>query len=278
MKQIKINHKVRRLMLSAFKHQIPSTYGVDMIREQAVVMVNDEVVAIYKKANHDLTAVMEACLNLKFPTYQRTSGLLTETININASPRNAKRTNMCRRKRLRYEQPRVHQLFLDYARKIAKDYRYHFREQYAGQVKLNYAQQKVHRTYRIKGTPFTSAVINKNSALGFHRDRANTKDGISCMLCLKQGVAGGELILPELGVGFECQNGYILLFDGQKYIHGVTPIIQPQTGIGYRYTVVYYNNKGMALCLPASKETEFFRQYLDQQTESNYQKLINNER
>lgn len=265
-------------MLSAFTHQTPSTEGVEIIREEAIVTVDGEVVAIYKKAGYDLTAITEACLNLKFPTSKRTNGLSNDTIYVNASPRNSRRTNMCRRTKFRFNQPRTHQLFLEYARKMAKDYRDHFRIQYAGQVKSIYARQRVHRIYRIKGTPFTSAVINKNSALGFHRDQANTKDGISCMLCLKQGIAGGELILPELKIGFECHDGYILLFDGQKYIHGVTPIVQPQTGIGYRYTIVYYNNKGMALCLPPAQEIEFYRQYLEQQTELQYQKQISNER
>ncbi|MEM9995406.1 MAG: hypothetical protein AAGE79_14910, partial [Acinetobacter pittii] len=60
----------------------------------------------------------------------------------------------------------------------------------------------MHNTYLIKGTPFTGGVINKNTALGYHRDSANTKDGISCMVILKKGVAGGELILPELNIGF----------------------------------------------------------------------------
>lgn len=265
-------------MLSAFTNQTPSAKGVYMIREEAIVTVNGEVVAIYKKAEYDLTDITDACLNLKFPTYERTNGLLTETININASPRNSRRTNMCRRTKFRNEDPRTHKVFLDYALKMAKDYRNYFLKQYAGQVKQMYSRQRIHRVYRIKGTPFTSGVINKNSALGFHRDRANTEDGISCMLCLKEGVAGGELILPELRIGFECQDGYVLLFDGQKYIHGVTPISHPQTGIGYRYTVVYYNNKGMALCLPPAQEKEFYRQYVDQQTELKYQKHFNNER
>jgi len=265
-------------MLSAFTPETPSAENVDMIREEAIVTIGDEVVAIYKKADFDLTAIRTACLRLKFPTIKRTSGLLTDTISVNASPRNGKRTNMCRRTKFRYTDPRTHAIFIEYAQKIAKCYRAYFLKQYAKQVKLVYSRQGVHRAYRIRKTPFTSGVINKNSALGFHRDQANTPDGISCMLCLKEGIAGGELILPELGIGFECQDGYILLFDGQKYIHGVTPILKPQTGIGYRYTIVYYNNKGMALCLPPKQEQEFYDQYNDKQNDRRYQKLINHER
>ena len=177
-------------------------------------------------------------------------------------------------------QSTAHDIFLDHARKIAKAYRANFIQAYANQIKYSYiGSSKVHGAYRIKGTPFTSGVINKDTALGYHRDLANTKDGMSCMLILKKGVAGGELILPELSIGFACQDGYILLFDGQKYIHGVTPIIPAQSGNGYRYTIVYYNNKGMSLCLAPEDEEKHYRNHLEKQMEShNLKSQQHNER
>jgi hypothetical protein len=255
MEIVKIALPIRRLMLKSFHSIIPSVEGIEMIRNEAMVVYDDQIIAIYKKANSDVAPLLNACLSLNFPEYERVSGLLTQTLNVNASPRNGKRLNKCMRTKFRRQFPRTHRLFLEYARTIAKDYRKHFPVHYAEQVKRMYiGKHKVHRAYRIKGTPFTSAVINKNSALRYHRDQANTEHGISCMLCLKGGIAGGELILPELNLGFECENGYMLLFDGHKYIHGVTPIIRPQVGISYRYTIVYYNNKGMSLCLPPKEE------------------------
>lgn len=257
MKIVNINQSIKRLMLKSFSPITPSTEGVNMIHEEAVVYYEGEIIAVYKRADQEITQILNACLSLDFPEYERMSGMVTQTINVNASPRNGRRANKCMRTKFRRQLPRTHELFLEYGRLIAKDYRKFFPGHYAEQVKRMYVgRHKVHRAYRIKGTPFTSAVINKNSALPYHRDQANTEHGISCMLSLKSGVAGGELILPELNLGFGCKDGYILLFDGQKYIHGVTPIIRPQGCIGYRYTIVYYNNKGMALCLAPKFEEE----------------------
>jgi hypothetical protein len=248
MKNIRIEYKIRPLMISCLQGLLPTSDGVRMIDEEAIVTVGDEVIAVYKKAGFDLTAIRNACFNLEFSTYVRTSGLLTQTENINASPRNSLRTNKCRKTKLHDSNPEIHQVFLYYA-----------------------SEKRVHESYRIAGTPFTSGVINKDTALGYHRDIANTKDGISCMLILKEGLAGGELILPEVKIGFACQDGYILLFDGQKYIHGVTAFASAQGSRGYRYTTVYYNNKAMSLCLPPEQEEQYYKRHLERRTEISYE-------
>ena len=255
MRQYQINSKIRKLMLKPFESEMPDGKAVETIDYECYVTINTKVIAVYKKAQFDVEPIRQACLRLNFPKYQRTSGLWTETVNINASPRNYRRKRYCTATKFRKEQPEKHDIFLQYAKLIAYEYRNYFHKEYAGQVRQMYGgYQGVHEAYRIKGTPFTSGVINKNSALGFHRDNANTHDGISCMLSMQKGIIGGELVLPELGIGFACQDGYILLFDGQKYIHGVSAISPPNEGTGYRYTIVYYNNKGMALCLAPEDE------------------------
>jgi hypothetical protein len=272
MKNIRIEYKIRPLMISCLQGLLPTSDGVRMIDEEAIVTVGDEVIAVYKKAGFDLTAIRNACFNLEFSTYVRTSGLLTQTENINASPRNSLRTNKCRKTKLHDSNPEIHQVFLYYAKKIANEYMTFFSKQYAKQIQRTYASEKrVHESYRIAGTPFTSGVINKDTALGYHRDIANTKDGISCMLILKEGLAGGELILPEVKIGFACQDGYILLFDGQKYIHGVTAFASAQGSRGYRYTTVYYNNKAMSLCLPPEQEEQYYKRHLERRTEISYE-------
>jgi hypothetical protein len=276
MKTINIQHPVKQLALKSFQQQKPKRADVqEIISEDACIVINGEIVAIYQKVDYDLTKIRTACTSLKFQDYIRQSGLSTKTVSVNASPRNRLRMNKCSLTALRRALPITHNIFLDYARKIARDYRVNFGTAYANQIKHSYiGRNRVHEAYIISRTPFTSAVINKNTALGYHRDTANTKDGISCMLILKKGVGGGELILPELNIGFACEDGYILLFDGQKYIHGVTPILKPQTGNGYRYTIVYYNNKGMSLCLAPREEEKFYREYLEKKTESRYQKQL----
>jgi hypothetical protein len=280
MKPIKVVQPPVPFKLADYRTKIPKASDVSlMISEEALVHVDGKVRAIYKKADFDLTTIRHACNALKFEMYLRTSGLQTYTLNINASPRNGLRSNKCQFTKFHRTQPSNHNVFLINAKKIAGSYRKYFRKAYANQIKQSYiGQGRVNEIYRIKGTPFTSGVINKDTALGYHRDLANTKDGISCMLILKKGIAGGELILPELNIGFSCQDGYMLLFDGQKYLHGVTPILDSKTLKGYRYTIVYYNNKGMSLCLPPVEEEEQYKLLLEKQTYRRYKRNLDNER
>jgi hypothetical protein len=258
--------------LKTLKNKRPNCNDVNrIIKEDTLVYADGKLVAIYQKVDFDLSSVLSACLHLKFNTYIRQSGLVTQTINLNASPRNQKRDNLCRFSKLRKVQPSLHQIFEDAARETAAKYRLHFKSRYADQVKQSYVgQQRIDANYLIKGTPFTGGVINKDTALGYHFDAANTANGISCMLILKAGVAGGELVLPELDVGFSCQDGYMLLFDGQAYLHGVTKIVKPNLKKGYRYTIVFYNNKGMHLCLPPEEEIIHYLEYLEKQTDNTF--------
>jgi hypothetical protein len=231
------------------------------IDEEVFLHKNGKPIAIYKKVDIDLLPLLFSCLCLNFPTYERTGGLVTQTINLNYSPRNAKRTNMCQPTDLLVKRPAIHDLFTQYAQAMDSYYKQYFKKEYSNQLEASI--NKIDPTYLIENTVFTGGVVNKDSSLSYHRDNANTKDGISCMIILKKYARGGELVLPELGVSFACQDGYMLLFDGQKYLHGVTPIKVSKKG--YRYTTVFYNNKGMSLCLSPKEELEYFEQYNLQQ-------------
>lgn len=256
-------NKLSREEINRFKAQGPKSIHVSkMIDEECMLYVDNRLVAIYKKANFMKSDLLETCCRLKFETYMRTNGMLTTTVNINAVPRNPLRDNICKLAGLSYNFPNQHNVFLDYGKAIAHSYKKYFSYQYAQQVKQSVVgKMKIDKNYIIKGSPFTSAVVNKNCSMGYHFDQANTKDGLSCMIILKENVAGGELILPELNIGFACQDEFILLFDGQKYMHGVTDMVKA-TG-GYRYTIVYYNNSGMRLCLPPDEELKHSQSWLE---------------
>lgn len=255
--------KLDKQAIEDLKAQKPQIQHIStLIEDECFIFSNGKLIAAYMKADFETTNLLEACNDLKFSGYKRTRDLITYSVNINSLPRNPLKENLCRPALLRYDNPKKHDVFLSYARLMSKQYRKHFIEAFVEQIKSNYiGKTKVNEYYRITGTPFSGGVVNKNSAINYHYDYANTKNGISCMVILKENVAGGELILPELDIGFACQDGYILLFDGQKYLHGVTDIIAADNG--YRYTIVYYNNKGMHLCLPPEKEIEHYQNWLD---------------
>ena len=99
----------------------------------------------------------------------------------------------------------------------------------------------------IKGTPWTSGIINNTAALPYHRDSNNVPGSWSAMLAVRNNVSGGMLHLIEYDVWLAVPNGSISVFDGQSVLHGVTPfrLAGPNP---YRYTIVAYARSGMKVC------------------------------
>lgn len=93
---------------------------------------------------------------------------------------------------------------------------------------------------------WTSGVVNKASALPYHRDRNNFSTW-SAMPVFRRNMRGGHLHLPEYDLTVECRDGWVVYFPGFEHLHGVTPMEETQPG-GYRYSVVYYALKGMKDC------------------------------
>lgn len=120
-------------------------------------------------------------------------------------------------------------------------------------------RDKVDPGWQLNEMPFTSGIVNENNPLKYHFDAGNYKGVWSGMICLKKGIRGGFLALPEFGVGIECAHGKVLLFDGQSTLHGVTPI-RRLNAKSKRYTVVYYSLQGIWSCLPIDDEIARARQ------------------
>jgi hypothetical protein len=73
------------------------------------------------------------------------------------------------------------------------------------------------------------------------------------MIVFKQYTEGGRLSCPEYGVKFEVADNTIIIFDGQKILHGVTPI-KHLNKAAYRYSVVYYSLAQMWNCGHVNEE------------------------
>ena len=94
--------------------------------------------------------------------------------------------------------------------------------------------------YRMAQSPWSSGVVN-GSLLGFHRDGQNVPQTWSAMLTFRTGnLSGGELVLPELGIAFACQDGTVAFFEGGTFWHGVTATFGP----GTRRSAVWYTRNG----------------------------------
>lgn len=99
---------------------------------------------------------------------------------------------------------------------------------------------------------WTSGVVNDTAQLPYHRDRFNFSTW-SAMPVVRRGTRGGHLHLPEYGVTLPCADSTVILFPGERLMHGVTPIKRVADD-GYRISVVYYALKGMKTCLEYATE------------------------
>lgn len=84
-------------------------------------------------------------------------------------------------------------------------------------------------------------------------DTGNFKDVFSIMLGLKKDIKGGYLHIPELKVNLKISNGSLSMFDGQRFVHGVTPMVGTSEK-SYRFTIVFYSLVQMWNCLETSAE------------------------
>jgi hypothetical protein len=123
---------------------------------------------------------------------------------------------------------------------------------------LKRIRESVHADWRPTNTPFTTCNFNVNHAIKYHRDSGNFKGVFSNVLILKDGIAGGQLVFPELGIAFEQADGALGIFDGQKWIHGVTALQKTKPN-GYRASIVYYALSGMKDCYPYKEEVARYK-------------------
>jgi hypothetical protein len=108
----------------------------------------------------------------------------------------------------------------------------------------------------IPGTRFTSGIVNQNNALAYHFDRNNFLDVMSAMVIFRRLCQGGFLSIPEFNARWLLEDHTFFLFDGQRFLHGVTPI-KKMNKQSYRCSVVYYALRTMERC--GSRDEELIR-------------------
>ena len=96
----------------------------------------------------------------------------------------------------------------------------------------------VREEWKLPGGLWTSGVLNKTSNLAYHYDR-NNFDAWSAMPVVRRHARGGHLHIPRLNVVLKINDGDVLFFNGQAWVHGVTPIIPIHEG-GYRNSLIFY--------------------------------------
>ena len=224
-----------------------------VINEDTLFTKNGINVGLYLKIDSkQLQGIRAASLNTKYVKTYRTNALPTQSSVFGSLPRAVLRNDYCRfSAQTKNEKTNANILFsfLPYLTEIYKSY---LPAQYEHDLKV--ISENVNTDYVIKEQePITTANINVNHAIKYHRDTGNFKKNLSNVLILKDGIVGGELVFPEYGFALSQEDGYLAIFDGQSEIHGVMPIIKTKEN-PYRASIVYYTLENMKHCYPFKME------------------------
>lgn len=210
---------------------------------------------LYIKVNSDcLEAIRFVVKSTKYMKSSRTRGVATQSSVFGSLPRIARRNDFCRYSSQTKSEPRNTSIVFSFLSELTAIYKKYLPDQY--ERDRNVIDNNVLHDYRLsKHEPFTTANINVNHAIKYHRDTGNFKGNLSNVLILRDGIEGGELVFPEYGFALQQADGYLAIFDGQAEIHGCMPIIRTKPN-PYRASIVYYTLEQMKHCYPFKMEVE----------------------
>jgi uncharacterized protein YdbL (DUF1318 family) len=129
---------------------------------------------------------------------------------------------------------------------------------YAQLMPQEYKKQRViadttSQDFVIKDTAFTTITVNKNWQTAVHKDKGDFAEGFGNLVALRKGkYLGGHFVVVRWGVGFDLQNGDLLLVDVHQW-HGNTPIIK-DNGKVVRLSLVMYYREAMKDCGTMAQE------------------------
>lgn len=157
----------------------------------------------------------------------------------------------CSRCRFDAEFPQAAEAIYEFVYKAERKFREHAPDVYSTTAAAVMAA--IPSAWLIRGTPWTSGVINHTASLPYHRDSGNIKGSWSAMLGCRRGIEGGLLHLVDYDIYLAIPHGSISIFDGQSVLHGVTPMkaVEPDA---FRFTLVTYAKSGMRQCAPNPAE------------------------
>jgi len=226
-----------------------------VVRGDTTIIINGEVSVIYQILNEEqVKFARHITLNTKPVSTQRTWGIPTQSSVFGTMPRLPLRVDYCRYSAKSKEEKANYKLAFELGKIICEIYKNSLPEEYENAVTQTLGS--VHKDWLpVEGLPFTTCNFNINHAIKYHRDTGNVKNTFSNVLILKKEVIGGYLVCPELGITFEQADRALIIFNGQKIVHGVSPVKFLNKG-SYRSSVVFYILEQMKHCYPYQQELE----------------------
>jgi hypothetical protein len=231
----------------------------------------DEAVVVYAPFVGNIDKYRQAILNTPMTTTPRAqTGFRNISRTFGNSPRAAfKRRESCRATSLAADLPELHQELVNVTDNMVEMLKKYVPEQFEQDI---IEMEQVEQDWRIsKNSLWTSGVINKASALPYHRDRNNFETW-SAMPVIRRGMRGGMLHMYGYDQTVECRDGSVTMFNGYRYVHGVTPM-KPVVKDAYRYSVVYYALRGMKDCHTTALEE---REYAQKKRTEREQEMVAN--
>lgn len=228
-----------------------------LVGDDCVVRVNGEPKIVYLSRLNGaaIDRAREAVQRVKCQTSTRTSGLVSTSRIFGYAPRNVLRGHPCRATSMATDHPSEHSAICEAAPEIDAYYRRFFPSVHGHHRDV---ATKVREQWMIPGSVFTSGIVNYNNPLQYHFDAGNFSQVCSAMIGFRHKTHGGHLACPELGIAFEIGDRSLILFDGQKLLHGVTPIKRLSED-AFRFTIVYYSLKQMWNCETVQGEVDALR-------------------
>jgi hypothetical protein len=246
--------KWRRYSERDFKKRHSTESDCDvLIDEPCMIYADGELAAVLLYEVDFPESTRQTVLGLEdWTTGVRGSGVQTTTIAIGNQPRAPARSKeACMCSKIGYYSPAAHKEILALTEQAEKFYAQHCPDWYASHKQ--HSEKDILPEWRINNGVYTSGVMNKNCSMAYHRDRNNITDGWSAMYVLKKNMSGANLNVIDLNAKLYLPDRSLLLFNGQKYMHGVTPMRKNKPD-GYRYSIVFYTLAAMKQCLTAKEE------------------------
>jgi hypothetical protein len=228
----------------------------DLVIDQTACLVDadlDEIVAVQIVGEHQLASAIGQQLRHvaqweRVANEIRMSGIGVEHQTFGfAAPAPLRSRWACTRCRFDRNYPDATDLIYDFVHKAERLFRETAPDAYRHSAEA--VLSTVPEAWRIKGTPWTSGVINNTAALPYHKDSGNIRGSWSAMIACRHGIDGGMLYLADYDCYLAVPHGSISIFDGQSVLHGVTPF-QVTSHDAWRYTLVCYAKSGMKSCAP----------------------------
>lgn len=243
----------REIDLAQYRHRSVAADDCSLVQHESALIFDAatrELVIVYLVLNDDCRDVETAVQRINYMEGTRASGMRSRARVFGNQPRSLPRRDFCNSASLSREDPAANEIISAYADKVATYYEQYNPDRYAKHAATT---ERVLPEWRLKKSPFTSGIVNRNNPLPYHFDSGNFADVWSNMLVFKRGITGGYLAVPQYDVAFALPNNSLLMFDGQGLLHGVTPFTM-QDENSYRYSIVYYSLKQMWQCLPITEE------------------------